>query len=78
VTVTLYTQPGCGPCAGVKSQLDKRDVKYDLIDIREDPEAAEFVRANGGTGTPFLVLDDGDSAIMLSRVSDMMSAIRGL
>lgn len=51
-TVTVYTQPGCGPCIGLTRRLDALGIDYDLRDIRVDESAADRVRELGYTGTP--------------------------
>lgn len=58
---TMYTTPWCGYCHRLKSQLDREGVSYDIVDIEQDPSAAEIVMAaNGGNQTvPTLVYADG-------------------
>lgn len=58
-TVTLYTQPGCGPCIGLCRLLDAAGIVYEIRDIRSDPSAADRVRELGYTGTPVLEHPDG-------------------
>lgn len=50
--VTLYTQPGCGPCAGAKAFLEASGVPYALIDVTRDHAAAERLRQNGFLTAP--------------------------
>ena len=58
---TMYTTPWCGYCHRLKSQLDREGITYDIVDIEQDPAAAEIVEsANGGNQTvPTLVYADG-------------------
>lgn len=56
--VTLYSQPGCGPCVAVKSHLARAGVAVTVRDVTVDPAAAETVRALGYTGTPVVVAGD--------------------
>lgn len=51
-TVILYSQPGCGPCVGVKRHLDANDIPYVIKNIREDEDAAARVISLGYSGTP--------------------------
>jgi len=62
-TFTMYTTPWCGYCHRLKSQLDREGIGYQLVDIEQDPSAAEIVMAaNGGNQTvPTLVYTDGTS-----------------
>jgi len=59
-TITVYTQPSCGPCAATKRHLDKAEVAYETIDIRESPLAATLLRERGFTGTPVVIGKVGD------------------
>lgn len=53
--VTLYTQPGCGPCVGVKSQLKKKGIPFTELNVQEDPEAYAALKADApNKGTPAL------------------------
>lgn len=57
--VTLYSQPGCGPCVGVESYLKRSQIPYVKRDITADPEAHARVVALGYTGTPVIEHPDG-------------------
>ncbi|CAN5441428.1 hypothetical protein BH23ACT9_BH23ACT9_33290 [soil metagenome] len=49
VDITMYWRPGCGFCMSLQRQLDDLSVPYDRVNIWEDPEGADVVRAaNGG------------------------------
>ncbi len=58
---TMYTTPWCGYCHRLKSQLGREGIDFSLVDIEQDPAAAEIVMsANGGNQTvPTLVFTDG-------------------
>ena len=57
----MYTTPWCGYCHRLKSQLDREGISFEIVDIEQDPAAAEIVEsANGGNQTvPTLVFSDG-------------------
>jgi mycoredoxin len=59
--LTMYSTPWCGYCHRLKSQLDREGIAYDVVDIEQDPAAAEFVMSvNGGNQTvPTMKFDDG-------------------
>lgn len=61
MTVTMYTTPWCGYCHRLKGQLDREGIAYTLVDIEQDPAAADLVmKVNGGNQTvPTLVYADG-------------------
>ena len=58
---TMYTTPWCGYCHRLKSQLDREGIAYDVVDIEQEPAAADLVmRVNNGNQTvPTLVYADG-------------------
>lgn len=56
--VTLYSQPGCGPCIAVARHLDKEGIPFTKVDVREDPNGAARIRELGYTGTPVTVAGD--------------------
>jgi len=60
---TMFTTPWCGYCHRLKSQLDREGIAFDLVDIEQEPSAAETVeRANGGNQTvPTLLFSDGST-----------------
>ena len=58
---TMYSTPWCGYCHRLKGQLDRDGIEYDVVDIEQDPAAADLVMSvNGGNQTvPTLVYADG-------------------
>jgi len=58
---TMYSTPWCGYCHRLKSQLDREGISFEIVDIEQQPEAAQIVEsANGGNQTvPTLVYADG-------------------
>ncbi|MEU4566904.1 mycoredoxin [Micromonospora sp. NPDC023956] len=61
--LTMYSTPWCGYCHRLKSQLDREGIAYQVVDIEQDPAAAEFVmKVNGGNQTvPTLRFADGSA-----------------
>ena len=59
--LTIYSTPWCGYCHRLMKQLDREGIGYDVVDIEERPEAADFVMSvNGGNQTvPTVVFADG-------------------
>jgi len=41
--VTMYSTQWCGYCHRLKSQLDREGIAYQVIDIEDDPAAADIV-----------------------------------
>ncbi len=58
---TMYTTPWCGYCHRLKSQLDREGIEFSIVDIEQDPSAAEIVMAanDGNQTVPTLVYSDG-------------------
>ena len=58
---TMYSTPWCGYCHRLKSQLDRAGIEFEVVDIEQQPEAANVVeRVNSGNQTvPTLVFPDG-------------------
>ncbi len=44
-SVTMYTTPWCGYCHRLAGQLDREGITYDVVDIEQQPEAADDRRA---------------------------------
>lgn len=58
--VTLFTQPGCGPCMATKRHLDKLGIQHTVVDIRQDETAGNMLAARGFTGTPVVIADTSE------------------
>lgn len=49
--IKFYTQPNCGQCIGLKMQMDKKGIEYEVI---QDEEIVKSVAdKNGIFGIPF-------------------------
>jgi len=59
--MTIYSTAWCGYCHRLMKQLDREGVGYDVVDIEQEPTAAEYVMSvNGGNQTvPTVVFADG-------------------
>ena len=59
--VTMYSTPWCGYCRRLKTQLDREGIEIDVVDIEQQPEAAQIVADinNGNQTVPTLVYRDG-------------------
>jgi mycoredoxin len=65
----MYSTTWCGDCRMAKHVLDSRQIDYQVIDIDDDPQAAELVqRLNGGFRTvPTILFPDGRILVEPSR-----------
>ena len=59
----MFSTPWCGYCHRLKSQLDRKGIAFETVDIEQHPEAAKTVEeANGGNQTvPTLLFADGST-----------------
>ncbi|MCT2008160.1 glutaredoxin-like protein NrdH [Micrococcus lylae] len=60
MTVTVYTKPACVQCNATYRALDKKGIAYKTVDMSQDPEALEQVRALGFMQAP-VVMTESDS-----------------
>ena len=61
--LTIYSTQWCGYCHRLMKQLDREGVGYAVVDIEQDPSAADYVMSvNGGNQTvPTVVFPDGSA-----------------
>ena len=76
--VTMYSTVWCGYCRRLKGQMDREGIAYQVIDIEDDPKAADLVMAvNGGNQTvPTLVFPDGSALTnpSLAQIKQQLAA----
>lgn len=79
--LTMYSTSWCGYCHRLKSQLDRENIGYEVVDIERDPAAARYVMSvNGGNQTvPTVRFPDGSALTNPSivEVKDRLAAISG-
>ena len=77
--VTMYSTRWCGYCHRLKGQMDRAGIAYDVVDIEQDPSAAEIVMAvnNGNQTVPTLVYTDGTAQTnpSLKQVEEKLAAL---
>jgi mycoredoxin len=59
--IIVYGRPGCFQVRSTRAFLEKWAIPHKYLDIRQDPEAATFVRETnrGNESVPTLVFSDG-------------------
>ena len=76
--MTIYSTPWCGYCHRLMRQLDREGVTYSMVDIEQEPDAADYVMSvNGGLQTvPTVVFADGTALTnpSLAQVKDKLAA----
>lgn len=79
MTFTMYSTPWCGYCHRLKGQLDREGIAFDVVDIEQEPAAAQRVEeANGGNRTvPTLLFSDGSTLTnpSVAQVKDKLAAL---
>lgn len=60
--VTVYTKPRCVQCNATYRALDKNGISYNSIDLSEQPEFLEELKAEGHMGAPVVKSPIGDWA----------------
>jgi mycoredoxin len=79
---TIYTTPWCGYCHRLMSQLDRENISFAVVDIEQQPEAAQIVESanNGYQTVPTLVYSDGSaqSNPSLAQVKERLNALNAV
>lgn len=55
--ITVYTKPACVQCNATFRLLDAKGLQYRSVDLSEDPNALDMVRAMGYMQAPVVVTD---------------------
>lgn len=58
--VLVYTKPNCIQCDRTKKLLIKEGIPHTMVDVNEDKQAAEYLRAKGVKAMPLVVTPDGE------------------
>lgn len=53
--VVVYSKPACVQCDATYRALDKKGIEYSIIDISQDSEALDMVRALGYLQAPVVM-----------------------
>jgi len=57
MTVTVYTKPACVQCNATYRALDKKGIAYQSVDISQDAEALERLKALSYMQAPVVVTE---------------------
>src|SRR5690606_28772248 len=76
--VTMYAKADCGYCAKARAWFEANDVAFDERDIGESAQAEAEWKANGGVGTPLILVGDekihGFDAARIARLLQQADA----
>lgn len=75
MSVTVYTKPACVQCNATYRALDKNGVAYKTVDISQDAEALERVRALGYMQAPVVMTESEHwSGFRPDKISELAAA----
>lgn len=60
MTVTVYTKPDCVQCSATFRALDAAGIEYETVDLTENANTLEKVKALGYLQAPVVVVDEND------------------
>ncbi len=76
--ITIYTKADCVQCHATKRAMESRGFTFDLINLDQNPEAADELRAQGYRQLPVVVTEQeswsGFRPDMINRLSVAVSA----
>jgi glutaredoxin-like protein NrdH len=79
--VTIYTKPGCGPCAATRHAMESRGVPFETVNVMDDDAALDAIKGLGYLTVPVVLVQDGDAAehwggFQLDRIADLAGKLR--
>ena len=73
--MTVYSKPACVQCNATVRALDKKGIEYDVIDMSQDMDALERVRALGYMQAPVVMTEaDHWSGFRPDKIADLENA----
>ncbi|WP_409311380.1 glutaredoxin-like protein NrdH [Pectobacterium sp. B1J-3] len=70
--ITIFTKPDCVQCNATRRALDKQGIDYQLVDLTEDAQALQQVRALGYQQVPVVMTaDDHWSGFRPDKISTL-------
>ena len=57
MSIVLYTLPNCPYCVTMKGLLEQTEFSFDVVDVKEDPSAREFLKEQGHRTAPQLYVN---------------------
>lgn len=55
--VTIFSSPGCGPCAEAKQYMRQNNIKFEECSISKPQCAQRFARYGTDGGTPLIIVN---------------------
>ena len=74
--ITIYKTPTCGYCPMVAKLFDMKGVKYNFVDVSENPELRQEVITKSGAQTvPITVVGDWEKFVVGWQPGKLMELI---
>ena len=58
MNITVYSKPLCVQCDATKRALNKAGIRYEIVDVTENPDALAKIKALGYGQAPVVIADD--------------------
>ena len=58
MNITVYSKPLCVQCDATKRALNKAGIRYEAVDVTENPDALAKIKALGYAQAPVVITDD--------------------
>ena len=79
--ITIYTRNDCVQCHAIKRAMESRGYTFELINLDNDPQAVEALRAQGFRQLPVVITDSlswsGFRPDMINRLGPAQRAVNG-
>ncbi|WP_312074008.1 glutaredoxin-like protein NrdH [Atlantibacter sp.] len=79
--ITIYTRNNCVQCHATKRAMESRGYQFELINLDNDPQAVEALRAQGFRQLPVVITDSlswsGFRPDMINRLGPAQRAVNG-
>lgn len=74
--ITVYSKPACVQCNATKREMDKKGIKYDIVDISQDPAAADHIRELGFMQAPVVITSDTEwSGFRPDKIKELAESV---
>lgn len=69
MSVVVYTLPSCVQCDSTKRMLERNHIEFETVDMSQDAEALEMVKALGYSAAPVVIAgEDHWSGFRLDKI----------
>lgn len=79
--ITIYTRNDCVQCHATKRAMESRGYTFELINLDNDPQAVEALRAQGFRQLPVVITDSlswsGFRPDMINRLGPAQRTVNG-